>query len=668
MVDLVLGSIPSDARGLRGGGVSASPRRAARCAVAIWTTPMADDELPIDVHYDKLIDWLVDRKKVSKDWRKKLASVHAKLSERTRELPGVLTRASGFGVPDVVLADSNGEPARWDYFRAALVRDKIVTGAELNETADDDDDVANASVPGSRDSKETSATSATRGLFGRLTGSAKLWDDIVKSYEKETLHVPEAGSTMVRLVRYDFPRHETERAKYQKQASDSERKATEHRKNARVAKETFETTCVELGVDPVEDQDFVSAVDGLVLGLEPVFESVFESARTEAIGEALDHYARWTAWAHGTDATGSVTGASLLPNLTRLRDVSETDIPDEDVSKRETVASPAAGKTEPEARFPDTENDARRTSPSFGGIDWDIGGFGGNAPVEVPHASIDWDLSGPVEAPGDPAAETSPAEMDRGDGAPAADPEREDLGESHGCAAIEIDWDVRDVMDVAVEDITVVAGRASIDSVSETIDGAGAISISPDAVRKSKSERPKKSASWYLLSDRDFRTRAVDDLLELSAFLTQRASDAGNPETNALMASAPVALRKMASDVESLRRLSAACEAPVSALGEDSARRLLLVAGSPKFRRRLSTDLRAMAQQSEKLTRLAEECDARRAECQRWLKVIGLRLERDKKTLREVKAFVEGEVSKMYKGRTVRVVGEVHTILQGCPR
>ena len=59
---------------------------------------MADDDLPIDVHYDKLIDWLVDRKKVSKDWRKKLAGVHAKLSELARELPGALTRARGLGV------------------------------------------------------------------------------------------------------------------------------------------------------------------------------------------------------------------------------------------------------------------------------------------------------------------------------------------------------------------------------------------------------------------------------------------------------------------------------------------------------------------------------------------------------------------------------------------
>ena len=72
---------------------------------------MADDDLPIDVHYDKLIDWLVDRKKVAKDWRKKLACVHAKLSELARELPGALTRAHGLGVPDASLVESGtGDP------------------------------------------------------------------------------------------------------------------------------------------------------------------------------------------------------------------------------------------------------------------------------------------------------------------------------------------------------------------------------------------------------------------------------------------------------------------------------------------------------------------------------------------------------------------------------
>ena len=117
---------------------------------------MADDDLPIDVHYDKLIDWLVDRKKVAKDWRKKLAGVHAKLSELARELPGTLTRAHGLGVPDASLVESGtGDPPRWDYFRAVLVRDRIVAGADLRVSDADDEKPASSA-------NDANATRTTR--------------------------------------------------------------------------------------------------------------------------------------------------------------------------------------------------------------------------------------------------------------------------------------------------------------------------------------------------------------------------------------------------------------------------------------------------------------------------------------------------------------------------
>ena len=34
-------------------------------------------EIPLDIMYSKLVEWLVDRKRVPADWRKRLASVQA---------------------------------------------------------------------------------------------------------------------------------------------------------------------------------------------------------------------------------------------------------------------------------------------------------------------------------------------------------------------------------------------------------------------------------------------------------------------------------------------------------------------------------------------------------------------------------------------------------------
>ena len=288
---------------------------------------MADDDLPIDVHYDKLIDWLVDRKKVSKDWRKKLAGVHAKLSELARDLPNTLTKTHGLGVPDSSLVDNVGDPQRWDYFRAVLVRDRIVAGADLREDRSKSDpdgsafpDVphANATDPSRDDDteKETEKEKEkTRGLFGRLTGKAKAWDDVVRMYEKDALHLPECGSTMTRFADYDAPFARREKERLAKQLGDAERREAEHRRSAAAAKEKFAKMCfdvfgTEKGATIAESVDgdkndkndlsfFQSLVDGLADGLDAVFDAAVAAARSDAVGEAAEHYARWTDWAHG---------------------------------------------------------------------------------------------------------------------------------------------------------------------------------------------------------------------------------------------------------------------------------------------------------------------------------------------------------------------------------
>jgi hypothetical protein len=215
---------------------------------------MADDDLPIDVHYDKLIDWLVDRKKVSKDWRKKLAGVHAKLSELARDLPNTLTKTHGLGVPDSSLVDAAGDPQRWDYFRAVLVRDRIVAGADLREDRSKSDpdgsafpDVphANATDPSRDDDTEKEKEKEkTRGLFGRLTGKAKAWDDVVRMYEKDALHLPEvridddALRGLRRAVRATRKR-ETRQAARRRRAARGRAQAERRRGEGEVREDVF---------------------------------------------------------------------------------------------------------------------------------------------------------------------------------------------------------------------------------------------------------------------------------------------------------------------------------------------------------------------------------------------------------------------------------------------
>jgi len=669
---------------------------------------MADDDLPIDVHYDKLIDWLVDRKKVAKDWRKKLAGVHAKLSELARELPGTLTRAHGLGVPDASLVESGtGDPPRWDYFRAVLVRDRIVAGADLRVSDADDEkpasaNDANATGTDERDANdaketETEKEKSIRGLFGRLTGKAKAWDDVVRAYEKDALHLPECGATMTRATDHETPFRRRENAKLAKQLVDSGRRETELRRSAVAAKEKFASLCAdvfgETTIDetPRDEVAFRGLVDGLVARLDSVFDAAVAAARTDAVGEAAEHYARWTEWAHGnlihpggggeknendTD-TPSVAVASLTPHLARLRAMSAAEA--EALGRVSRNAS-----ADPDKSVPSSTNDDASLSldPSAGGIDWDVdvAATEASAKVEPPAGGVDWDVDGGT------STEAASAESNGGD-------ERADLS-----TPVEIDWDVGDVVDVSDADQTSGTGvEATTEATSAPIEidwDVGDVVVVEDAGAEQKrfdetrredagedgtpfanenenDERlnasPDDSDSCRLgraLADREFRACVLDDLLELRAFLSQRAADASrvSGESAALLSSAPAAIRAR-SDVHELRRLAAACEAPVLALAEDGARRLLLLSASERFRARLASDLLAASRLEAKLLAHADEARERRSETRRALRREARRAEAAAKALGEVKLFAERTISAMYKGRTVHIIGEINNAL-----
>ena len=141
-----------------------------------------DAEIPVDVHYAKLASWLVDRKKAPADWRKRLAALHARVGELARKLPARLARARGPGVPDVALLSADGDPPAWDYFRAVVVRDRILDGADAEEpgSSEPSAEESDATDPSAEESAP-GAAKPRRGFFGGLTGVAKAWDDVVRA-------------------------------------------------------------------------------------------------------------------------------------------------------------------------------------------------------------------------------------------------------------------------------------------------------------------------------------------------------------------------------------------------------------------------------------------------------------------------------------------------------
>jgi hypothetical protein len=421
---------------------------------------------------------------------------------------------------------------------------------------------------------------------------------------------------------------------------------------------------------------FQSLVDGLADGLDAVFDAAVAAARSDAVGEAAEHYARWTDWAHGEriraglvsqetgeSLDGRVTVESLTPHLARLRAMA-TSAEAELIGRDFEKSRKAAEKDAEDAAFASTSDvdvatdvevatnaDDARVEPPAGGIDWDVSVV--DAKVEPPAGGIDWDVSvadGGAESTGTAAA----VEIDWDVGDVVEVEVDEPIGVETIEAPIEIDWDVRGFV---VED----AGDARAETNVEK-ETNGFVST------KTLAETNDSSSSSFgrAFTDREFRARVLDDLLELRAFLTQRAADAGaSGESATLLASAPPEIRARFGDAAELTKLAAACEEPVRVLAEDTAGRLLLVSASERYRKRLANDLVTAGRLESKFCVFADDARQKRDETRRSLRREALKAEASRKALREVKRFAERAISTMYKGRTVHIIGEINNALAG---
>jgi hypothetical protein len=49
---------------------------------------MNEQDIPIDIHVNKLSDWLVSRRIVDKNWQRNVKDVRNKINEALKDMPG----------------------------------------------------------------------------------------------------------------------------------------------------------------------------------------------------------------------------------------------------------------------------------------------------------------------------------------------------------------------------------------------------------------------------------------------------------------------------------------------------------------------------------------------------------------------------------------------------
>ncbi|XP_046407506.1 CDK5 regulatory subunit-associated protein 3 [Ischnura elegans] len=173
---------------------------------------MEEQLIPIDIHKNKLVDWLISRRHCKREWQDKIINIREKINNAIQDMPvheGIAELLSGSYI---------------NYFHCK----KIVE--ILKETEKD-----------------------SKNIFG-MYGSQRMkdWQEIIKLYERDNVYLIEAANMLIRNINYEVPSLKKQLVKLEQVQLECEKKDADYTKNANSIQSEFNSQCKQLGIEGIK--------------------------------------------------------------------------------------------------------------------------------------------------------------------------------------------------------------------------------------------------------------------------------------------------------------------------------------------------------------------------------------------------------------------------------